>query len=134
MKVFLLLVCLLVLFVTSCSEADSKGGEPVEEVVITGVPSWSNGIGTLINKKCAHCHTVPSNELTPNNSPTDLDLRTFEGGNGVRAANSLDSWIALGILSQDIGNIRRMPLDYSTPLTEREIGYLQTWQQLGLPE
>ena len=32
----------------SCSEADTMGDEPPDEIVIEGTPTWENGIGELV--------------------------------------------------------------------------------------
>jgi len=120
--------------VVGCSQADTLGGEAPDEVVITGTPSWENGIKRLVGLKCATCHTVPANELTPNNAPDYLNLKEYSNSEDLLGAETLGVWINSGILEKDFGNVRQMPLEYATPLTQGEIDALQTWVDLGLPE
>ena len=121
----------------SCSEADTLGDEPPDEIVIEGTPTWENGIGELVEMKCASCHQVPASSYTPEGTPLDLDLRYYKPSVG-RGADSLRFWIGdnetEGILEKQLGGIRKMPLEYATPLTDREISYLKIWANNGAPE
>ena len=132
---FLLICCSFLLL--ACSEADTLGDEPPTEIVIEGTPSWRNGIGELVELKCASCHQVPASSYTPEGTPLDLDLRYYKPSVG-RGADSLRFWIGdnetEGILEKQLGGIRKMPLKYATPLTDREITYLKDWANNGAPE
>lgn len=133
----LLLVCLSM---AGCMEATSLGKEPADHVIITGTPTWSNGIGQLMQLKCAGCHQVPRLVSSPQNVTTDLDLRFEKTFGAIRAAEDIAAQITLGVLQHDIvyGNgsytnaglnitIRKMPLQFATPLYADEITALQTW-------
>jgi len=122
------------LLLMSCSEADTLGDEPPDEIVIEGTPTWENGIGELVELKCASCHQVPAASYTPHGTPTTMDLRYFASVGMIRGGDSLEIWINAGILEQKLGGIRKMPLEYATPLTDREITYLKDWASSGSPE
>ena len=129
---FLLIGCSFLLL--ACSEADTLGDEPPTEIVIEGTPTWRNGIGELVELKCASCHQVPASSYTPEGTPATLDLRHYGTAGSVRGGDSLEVWINAGILEQKLGGIRKMPLEYATPLTDREITYLKDWASSGSPE
>ena len=129
---FLLIGCSFLLL--ACSEADTLGDEPPTEIVIEGTPTWRNGIGELVELKCASCHQVPASSYTPEGTPATLDLRHYGTAGSVRGGDSLEVWINAGILEQKLGGIRKMPLEYATPLTDREITYLKDWANNGAPE
>ena len=129
---FLLICCSFLLL--ACSEADTLGDEPPTEIVIEGTPTWRNGIGELVELKCASCHQVPASSYTPEGTPATLDLRHYGTAGSVRGGDSLEVWINAGILEQKLGDIRKMPLEYATPLTEREITHLKDWANNGAPE
>ena len=129
---FLLICCSFLLL--ACSEADTLGDEPPTEIVIEGTPTWRNGIGELVELKCASCHQVPASSYTPEGTPATLDLRHYDTAESVRGGDSLEIWITAGILEKQLGGIRKMPLEYATPLTDREITYLKDWANSGSPE
>ena len=129
---FLLICCSCLLL--ACSEADTLGDEPPTEIVIDGTPTWRNGIGELVELKWASCHQVPVASYTPHGTPTTMDLRYFESVGTIRGGDSLEVWINAGILEQKLGGIRKMPLEYATRLTDREITYLKDWASSGSPE
>jgi len=118
----------------SCSEADTLGDEPPDEIVIEGAPTWENGIGELVQLKCASCHQVPASSYTPEGTPATLDLRQYVTAGSVQGGDKLGIWITAGILEKQLGGIRKMPLEYATPLTDREITYLKDWASSGSPE
>jgi len=118
----------------SCSEADTLGDEPPDEIVIEGTPTWENGIGELVELKCASCHQVPASSYTPEGTPATLDLRQYVTAGSVQGGDKLGIWITAGILEKQLGGIRKMPLEYATPLTDREITYLKDWANSGAPE
>ena len=121
----------------SCSEADTLGDDPPDEIVIEGTPTWENGIGELVELKCASCHQVPDSSYTPHGTPENLDLRYYQPSEG-QGGYSLRFWIGdnttEGILEKPLGVTRKMPLEYATPLTDREITYLKHWANSGSPE
>ena len=129
---FLLICCSFLLL--ACSEADTLGDEPPTEIVIEGTPTWRNGIGELVELKCASCHQVPASSFTPEGTPATLDLRHYDTAGSVRGGDSLGIWITAGILEKQLGGIRKMPLEYATPLTDREITYLKDWASNGAHE
>ena len=122
------------LLLMSCSEADTLGDEPPDEIVIEGTPTWENGIGELVEMKCASCHQVPASSYTPEGTPATLDLRQYVTAGSVQGGDKLGIWITAGILEKQLGGIRKMPLEYATPLTDREITYLKDWASSGSPE
>ena len=125
---FPVVVLLLAGALGGCSEADTLGDEPVDEVTFTGTPTWANGVGALMSLKCGVCHRVPAGPLSPANIPRDLDLNfPTAPGPGIRGANAILSFILGGILRQPTFGVRRMPLDYATPLTAGEITALESW-------
>lgn len=134
----LVLLIVLALFLNSCSEADTLGNEDPDEVVITGIPTWNDGIGQLVRLKCANCHSVPANDFTPNDTPNDLNLNVYATVGTTRGASSIGSWINSGILDKNVvsgsSTIRQMPLDYSLQLTDREKDSLRDWVSNGLRE
>ena len=77
---FLLICCSFLLL--ACSEADTLGDEPPTEIVIEGTPTWRNGIGELVELKCASCHQVPASSYTPHGTPENLDLRYYQPSEG----------------------------------------------------
>ena len=79
---FLLIGCSFLLL--ACSEADTLGDEPPTEIVIEGTPTWRNGIGELVELKCASCHQVPAASYTPHGTPTTMDLRYFKSVGMIR--------------------------------------------------
>jgi hypothetical protein len=52
----------------------------------------------------------------------------------MNGGKSIGVWIRAGILEKQLGGIRKMPLEYATPLTDREIAYLKDWSDNGTPE
>ena len=131
---FPVVVLLLAGALGGCSEADTLGDEPVDEVTFTGTPTWANGIGTLMSLKCGICHRVPAGPFSPANIPRDLDLNyPAAPAPGIRGADAILSFILGGILRQPTLGVRRMPLDYATPLTPGEIAALESWAASGGP-
>ena len=124
----------LLMMLMACSEADTLGNEPPDEIVIEGSPTWGNGIGKLVELKCASCHQVPASSYTPAGTPATLDLRHYDSAGSVRGGDSIGVWIKAGILEKQLGGIRKMPLEYATPLTDLEISYLKDWSDNGTPE
>jgi len=147
MKTTALLLALLAL---ACSDADTLGDEPPRELVITGNPTFENGISALLDLKCAYCHGVPRPDIAPADITSDLDLSRYEtvivDGRLVRGADAIGRWLEDGIMDhaldiyvdftvfpEAILEARQMPLDYGTQLTDREKGYLLSWSANGSP-
>jgi mono/diheme cytochrome c family protein len=135
-----LAVLLASLALGGCMKASSLGQEAPAHVVITGTPTWSNGIEQLVSLKCAICHQVPRLALSPQNVPADLDLRFEKSFGAIRAAEDVAAQISLGVLQHSLVydngtyvntgvnvTIRQMPLNFATPLYTDEIAALQTW-------
>lgn len=149
MKYPYLLLAVSLLALWHCSSADTLGDEPPVEVTISGVPTFQNGIKDLLELKCAYCHAVPKPDIAPDTVPPDLDLTVYAtqivDGELIRGADSIGRYIFDGILNKEVPqyadsfepqtteNLRQMPLDYGTPLTETEIANLELWSNLGSP-
>ncbi len=138
------IVLLALSLLLHCSNADTLGDEPVQEVVIQGQPTWENGIGELTRLKCGYCHGYPKPDIAPNDIVPDLDLNTYatrvENGVVIRGADSIGAWIDQDILDNPVtlfdgtSDPRAMPLDYGTPVTEREKAFFEVWSDAGSPE
>ena len=129
-----LLVLAGVVALAGCLEADTRGGEQVDEVTFSGAPTWDNGVGELMQLKCGICHQVPRGSLSPATVPGDLDLNSHTSpGTGLRGARDILVFIDAGILRGDTGGTRQMPLEYATPLTTAEIAALESWSAEGGP-
>lgn len=124
----------LSLGISGCLDADTRGGEVPDEVVISGTPTWSNGIGELMALKCAVCHQVPAGRFSPAGVPSDLDLN-FQNStaSGIRGAADILTFIDGGILRSSASGVRQMPLEYATPLTGQEIQALEAWSRSDGP-
>ncbi|MDJ0842274.1 MAG: cytochrome c [Acidobacteriota bacterium] len=151
MKYYTPLTALLLLLAnTACSDADTLGDEPPREIVISGSPTWDNGIRELMDLKCAYCHAVPKPDTAPDDIIADLDLTVYDtsivNGRVIRGADSVGRWIADGIfdhgldiyvdltvIPETILVARQMPLDYGTQLTDAEKGFLAAWSTNGSP-
>ena len=142
-KFYFIIPAMATLLLLGCSDADTLGDEPPVEVVISGDPTWDNGIAQLVQLKCATCHAIPLPAIAPNETVTDLDLNVYPtrvvNGVAVRGGDSIGRWIFEGILDHPVqifdstADPRQMPLDYATPVTQQEKGYLQTWSANGSP-
>jgi len=131
LNVISIAVCLAL---AGCMGADTRGSEAPYHVLISGTPTWTNGIGELVSKKCAVCHQVPRLPTSPTNVPTDLDLRYEKTSGAIRSAEDIAAPLSLGILQHALSYgmnstipVRAMPLSYSTPLYTDEITALETW-------
>ncbi|MCZ6729621.1 MAG: PKD domain-containing protein [SAR324 cluster bacterium] len=117
-----------------CVDAESLGGEPPTEVRVGTPPAWNNGVGALMQLKCAVCHQVPLPSISPINTPVYFDLNYWDTApSGVSGARLIVPFIASGILRADVDAIPRMPLTFATPLTAAEINALETWATSGAP-
>ena len=121
------------LTLASCMDASTLGAQAPDHVVINGTPSWDNGIKQLMNTKCATCHQVPRLLSSPQNVPTDLDLRYETTSGAIRAGEDIAAQIKLGILKHGIVykpgvvTVSTMPLSFGTPLYTDEITAMETW-------
>lgn len=122
-------VVLSLLLLAGCLEADTLGQEPFDEIVIAGTPTWSNGVGELMQLKCAVCHSVPPGSVSPATTPADLDLNVHLPYGSVRGAVDTLPFLAADLLRAGGGSsgVRQMPLIYATPLTAAEITALEAW-------
>lgn len=122
-------MALALLLLAGCLEADSLGQEPVDEILFSGTPTWSNGVGELMQLKCAICHSVPPGAVSPATTPPDLDLNVHLPYGTVRGAVDTLPYLAAGLLRAGGGSsgVRQMPLIYATPLTAAEISALEGW-------
>ena len=103
-----------------CADVETLGDETPTEIVIQGEPTWENGIGHLMVLKCANCH-LPGSSYAPEGTPQYTNFSNSED------AKMAAPWILAGILDHDVANVRQMPLDYSTPLTQNEKDALMIW-------
>lgn len=150
MKTKLLLIGCLLLVMNACSDADTLGDEPPVEVPVSGTPTFANGIAELLDLKCGYCHAYPLPDLAPNNIIDDLDLTVYatrtEGGKVIRGADAIGRFLQDGILDHAVNlytdtrvfppepiDMRQMPLDYGTPVTDAEKQALMAWATSGSP-
>lgn len=127
------------LLLGACSDATTLGGEAADRVAVGSPPTWSNGIGQLLERKCAVCHQVPRLASSPAATPADLDLRYEKSFGAIRAAEDIAGPISLGGLRHGLiysdGSYSRpltvdigaMPPDFATPLYADEVAALETW-------
>ena len=119
----------------SCSDADSLGDEAVTEVQVGSPPLWTNGVGELMRLKCGICHQVPAGPVSPDGIPQTFDLNYHivnpDGVPGAQDALVLGGIDTDKILRGPVGSVRKMPLDYATPLTEQEKTALEVWAAGG---
>jgi len=119
---------------TGCLQADSLGDEPPDEVQVGSPPQWDNGIQALMALKCAVCHQVPHQEVSPRNTPVSFDLRYHVSSpSGLDGATSILSYVTGGILRAPNADGTAMPPPFATPLTARERDALETWAANGGP-
>jgi mono/diheme cytochrome c family protein len=126
-----------------CSHASTLGGDPPVEVALPARATYEDGIGTLLDVKCAYCHTAGPSDLKPAQSPPDLDLTVYAttltaDGRVIRGADGIGRFLFDGILEHSVSTYtgatdRAMPLDYGTPLTSGEIDGLLAWSNAGSP-
>lgn len=122
-----------------CSSADSLGDVAPDRVAVGTPPTWHNGVGELIARKCAVCHQAPRPASSPHNTPADLDLRFEKSAGAIRAAEDIAAPIALGLLRHGLTygdgshlnrlrvDIASMPLEFATPLYDEEKAALENW-------
>ena len=125
-----LLLLASVPWLQGCLEADTLGGKAPDEIVISGTPTWDNGVAELMGLKCAVCHALPQPDEAPSHTPRDLDLARQQSSGGTRGAEDIAPFIAAGILSETVLGVPSMPLEFSTPLTSNEITALERWAEL----
>lgn len=131
---FNLIIVAVCITLAGCMGADTRGSEAPDHIRISGTPTWTNGIGELMTKKCATCHQVPRLASSPTNVTTDMDLRYEITSGAIRAATDIAAQIKLRILRNALHYginstlpVRAMPLSQSTPLYADEITALETW-------
>ncbi len=108
-----------------CLEADTLGGESPDEVTVGSPPRWDNGIGELLQLKCAVCHQVPAGKLSPATTPDSFDLRFHtQPPDGIPGAAETRIKIQLQVSSG------LMPKEYATPLTDGEQQAILDWDGL----
>ncbi|MCZ6556397.1 MAG: hypothetical protein O7A69_01315, partial [SAR324 cluster bacterium] len=125
------------LLLLGCAEAEDLGDAPPDATVIrSGNISWVEGIGNIFLTKCGSCHNPLPDASVPRNVPTDLDLTKYQGdGLTFRGALDIFPFIRAGILVGDltVPPVPRMPLSFSTPLTESELRNIVLWIEAGGP-
>ena len=114
--------------------AESLGDKPPTEVAVGTPPTWDNGIGELMRVKCAVCHQIPLTQVSSTDTPTYFDLRYWaQSPTGISGALIILPFLDVGILRGNVDDIRQMPLEFATPLVQREIDALMTWSANGGP-
>ena len=132
----LALVALSMALLGGCIDATTLGDQPPTEVQVGSPPTWTNGVSALMGLKCAVCHQLPLAPVSPNNTPTYFDLRFWDiSPSGITGALVILPFLepGVGILRMDVPPVRKMPLDFATPLTAQEINALETWATNGGP-
>ena len=130
---YALVAPLVLLILSACMDASTLGGDAPDHVVISGTPTWSNGIGQLMLTKCAVCHQVPRLPTSPQKVPADLDLRYETTSGDIRAGEDIAAQIKLGVLRHTLDYrpgviiISAMPPPFGTPLYADERAALETW-------
>ena len=125
------MLALAVPLLAGCVDADTLGDEPPTVVQVGDPPTWKNGVGELMQLKCGVCHTVPPNDLSPDNTPNDFDLNYHVTSPlGVPGAVRVIPDIQGGILKASAEKDRMPPL-YATPLVPSEIKALKDWADGG---
>lgn len=119
-KISLVAVSLLTL--SNCESRDFGNREP--DAVPMSNATWEGGIGTLIQKKCANCHTDSRSEFVPGNTPTHL--------NTIAAKEFWEEKSNLGLFStikHRIGETpdQPMPPTFATPFVGVEKELLQSF-------
>ncbi len=126
-RAWLPLLLAAVAALVGCVQADTLGNEPPDTVQIVGAPSWDNGISALLGLKCVVCHNQPRPEISPRNTPADLNLTQRFSSGTMRGAEDIFAQVLAGNLRQDVLIFLRMPPRQATPLSEGERTALETW-------
>ncbi len=111
---------------SACSRSYDLGAEKFAEEDFGGAePSWQNGIGNLMKKKCANCHIGLSSrsDFVPSTTPTTI--------NAISTSSFFDSETYAGLVYDRVfvTTTRPMPPNYATPLSDGERAALKTWLQ-----
>ena len=106
---------------SGCLEADTLGDEDPDEVVIVGIPTWSNGMEELMQLKCGICHRVPAPKYAPDFIPQTFDLNKHFASGGIDGASETLTLIKIQV------NAGTMPREYATPLTGGEKAAILVW-------
>lgn len=123
-----LLWALLGALTGSCSAADYGDIKPIAVDVDAVNPTWENGIGQLVAKKCDNCHAKTPSKFVPG------EIRDNPKRYQIGLASSEDSFLSYGALSykrvfETLDD--PMPPKYGTPLnaTEKQAlqAYLKKW-------
>jgi mono/diheme cytochrome c family protein len=113
--------------------AETKGSDAPDTVHIVGTPTWTNGVAELVALKCAVCHAQPLPDISPHNTPHDLDLRQQSAQGTLRGADEIAAFVSAGILRQDLTGYPRMSPPYGTPVVAEERTALETWANAVVP-
>ncbi len=121
--------CLILIFPTLMScEAYDLGAEQADHVAVASEsPAWDNGIGELVSKKCASCHTSNRSKFVPQNTPEAYD-----------SLGSQAFFTSSQVLARVIARVENtevpMPPNFATPLYEDEKSALITFAKERLTQ
>lgn len=115
---------LTLLIITSCAKSYDFGEATFDEVFISDSelanPTWNGSVSTIIEEKCANCHTTVRDQYVPANTPTTIDRINEE-----TFTLSVKATLRARILSDS----NPMPPLFATPLSSREKAALATYLQ-----
>jgi mono/diheme cytochrome c family protein len=111
--------CSVILLAFGCKAYDLGDEEAFAVAVDKESPTWENGIGELITRKCASCHTADRDTYVPTNTPhtfDDLHKQEFVETN----AFSIQSYVF-------DNETTPMPPSFATQLTADEKSALEAY-------
>jgi len=117
-------------FLWGCGAYDLGDEKPIAVTVNATAPTWDNGIGELVNKKCANCHMPLSKrgEFVPADVPkrTILDIAKqsfFDSQGAVQ-----DQGYAMLVYRRTFQDpVNPMPKKFATPLVGDEAAALKKY-------
>jgi len=121
------LVLITTLGLFACQAHDLGDEEALSFTIDKTNPTWDNGIGALINAKCANCHTPASqrSKFVPSNTPT-----TYDAIGSAAFFDSSNATLIQKVYEQVFtATTKIMPPNFATPLTDDEKTALKTYLQ-----
>jgi hypothetical protein len=118
------LSAVLVLFAGACSAADYGDKQPIAVAVNIEDPTWDNGIGELVARKCDNCHAKTPSEFVPG------EVRDDPARYQLGLAESEETFLRYGGVSfsrvfETLDD--PMPPKYGTPLSDSEKSALRVY-------
>jgi hypothetical protein len=118
----------LILALNSCDSADLGDEDALTVAVDTADPTWSNGIGALMQAKCANCHSSNRSKFVPKNVPSDstrsinnIANESFFDGSSAKKTGLAYS-VTLKVFHD---SLFPMPTKFATPLSSDERAALE---------